>query len=533
MPKQKWGTNSKQYCAEQEHDQYDQLYRKSDVFYEYLNDAPCKIPKIEEHLADPVELLETIDEIDLPAHRLTGKVRLQYLSYLEKLLDGNYDAWAGTVEPYENVTFTPDEVKRCAASIEMKAVQSCMIMSLYRNYVLQLISQIRKETNECILHPSLINMKFTPKIIKKECCHVSVQTDPIEQINDTQEKAPINLFECNDLPLLDVPAMSLDEKIRNFERKMHLSSPKLKTRRDKREKRPRKERSRSRAGDRLSLPITSHEPEPAPQIHQPKPASETFKSPLVEVPKPENLGSQDDEILRELEAMFDTGDDGNIFDSCENQVQIKAIMNEIEKFEPQTCEQSHTLNVLETSTGQLHRDIPEVPSPKFDYDNSQNCLLVPKEYSKLEPGEEKVTDLRKSLWPCELHMQKTKLREILSNIADNNYLRYERIRARFVILFGEYEDEEDELGPYSPSIELNEILVSSCRQRIAKWVVQALMKPLNDGLIANRFLFKKLAKHVADNIIYLNQYPDQRFIKYYVTDYFCTHPMIASIEDMN
>ncbi|XP_062713370.1 uncharacterized protein LOC109427237 [Aedes albopictus] len=542
MPKKKWGTTSKQYCAEQEQDQYDQLYRKSDMFYDYLNDAPCKIPKIEEHLADPVELLETIDSIDLPAHRLTGKVRLQYLSYLEKLLDSNYDAWAGTVEAYDSVTFTPEEVKRCAASIEMKAVQSCMIMSLYRSYVLQLISQIRKETNECTLHPTLINMKFTPKIIKKECCHVSIQTDPIEppvppsvpQVNGTptvEPVAPVNLFECTDLPLLDIPAMSLDEKIRNFERKMHLSSPPQ--RRDKREKRSRKERSRSRPREQ-KIPAINPKPEPIKEVAKPKPpAADIFKSPsLVDIPKPETRGTQDDEILRELEAMFDTGDDGNIFDSCENQVQIKAIINEIEKFEPSsTCEQSQSFKEPETSTHQPHQDIPEmVPSPKFDYDNS---LLVPKAYSALESGEDKVTDLRKSLWPCELHMQKTKLREILSNIADSNYLQYERIRTRFVILFGEYEDDEDELGPYSPSIELNEILVSSCRQRIAKWVVQALMKPLNDGLIANRYLFKKLAKHVADNIIYLNQYPDQRFIKHYVTDYFCTHPMIASIEDLD
>ena len=96
----------------------------------------------------------------------------------------------------------------------------------------------------------------------------------------------------------------------------------------------------------------------------------------------------------------------------------------------------------------------------------------------------------------------------LVKIAEDNYRRYERlVQTQFVTLFGADDGEEQDLGPYSPSIELNEVLVSSCRQRIAKWVVQALMRPLNDGLIGNRFLFKKLAKRLADGIIYQNQYP--------------------------
>lgn len=414
-------------------------------------------------------------------------------------------------------------------------VQSCMIMSLYRNYVLKLvrwfpyrlllslkshlygmfqISQIRKETKEFSLHPNLINMKYTPKIIKKECCHVSVQTDPVEQLASTQPPTAVNFTESNDLPLLDVPAMSLDEKIRNFERKMHLTSPELKAKKSRREKSRRKERSRSRNRDRPSSHKSNHEGEQHNPKHQQQKPTESLTSPtvVVELPKPERGGTQDDQIMRELEAMFETGDDGNIFDSCENQVQINAIINEIEKFEPSNvCEQTYSTRpppnrqVLEAPP-----EIPELPSPKYDYDDGHtSLLLVSKEYSKLGPSEDKKTDLKKSLWPCEFHMQKMKLRELLSNIADMNYLKYERIRARFVILFGEYEEEEDELGPYSPSIELNEILVSSCRQRIAKWVVQALMKPLNDGLIANRFLFKRLAKHVADNIIFLNQYPGE------------------------
>lgn len=505
MPKQKWNTG-KQYCAEPETDPYDQIYRKSDIFLDYMNESSCKIPRIEEFSADPsTELLETIEIIDLPAHRLTGKVRCQYLKYLEGLLEGNYSAWSGSVEPYENVTFSSDEIKRCAERIEMKAVQSCMIASLYRKYILKTISQIRKETNECSIHPNLVDSKFAPKIIKKECSHVSIQTDELDM--DTCTKVRTITMDDQQVGVLpDVPAMTLDEKIRNFEAKMHISSRKTKSSRKSSVKKSKKETKSSTEVKQTIAKTSEH-------VQEPVDTSEVMTRP------PENVvltgecisKEEDDNIIRELEAMFDNGDDGNIFDSCENQVQINAIINEIERFDPQQVEgQSKPLNS---------------PSPQLI--ELINVNRQPKEQSST-----KEADLKKSLWPCEYHMQKMKLRELLSNIADTNYFKYERIRLRFIELFGEYEEEEDELGPYSPSIELNEVLISSCRQRIAQWVVQSLMKPLNEGLIGNRFLFKKLAKHLADGIIYANQYPNQRYIKNYIVEYFCTHPAILSVEDM-
>uniref|UniRef100_A0A1Q3F361 Uncharacterized protein n=1 Tax=Culex tarsalis TaxID=7177 RepID=A0A1Q3F361_CULTA len=502
MPKQKWNTG-KQYCAEPETDPYDQIYRKSNLFLDYMNESSCKIPRIDEFSADPTtELLETIENIDLPAHRLTGKVRCQYLKYLEGLLQSNYSAWSSSVEPYENVTFSPEEIKRCAERIEMKAVQSCMIVQIYRKFILKTIAQIRKETAECSIHPNLVDSKFAPKIIKKECSHVSVQTD--ELVLDMGAKPqPASIHDqVGELP--DVPAMSLDEKIRNFEAKMHISTRKSKSSRKSTSKKSKKEPKSS----------TEAKAETSNAPHEPANTGEVFTRPAENVVTAcESISKEeDDHIIRELEAMFDNGDEGNIFESCENQVQINAIISEIEKFDPHQVE---------------GRSKPPLSTPSPQLNEPIDAHLLPAEHSPT-----KEADLKKSLWPCEYHMQKMKLRELLSNIADTNYFKYERIRLRFIELFGEYEEEEDELGPYSPSIELNEVLISSCRQRIAKWVVQSLMKPLNEGLIGNRFLFKKLAKHLADGIIYANQYPNQRFIKNYIVEYFCTHPAIQSVEDM-
>ncbi|XP_058454285.1 uncharacterized protein LOC131432182 [Malaya genurostris] len=512
MFKKHWGS-AKQYCAEPEHDPYEHLYRKAEMYSEYMGDTSFKLPQIEEQLADPIDFAETIDSIDLPAHRLTGRVRCQYLNYLENLLTGNYKAWTSTVSSYENVTFTPAEVKRCAASLEMQAVKSCMIVSLYRNCILKMISQIRKETKDSYLHPHLINMKFTPKITIKEACDVEVQTDTDLLFLQTLPKVA-----C-DLPLRDVQTMSLDEKIRSFEKSIHLpdttqpckKSRKEPSKRDKRATRSkysRKEQICKRKPE-LTIPEKGHS--------NMMPGSTLFNNNNNTTITKSNNANDDDSIMRELEAMFETGDDENIFDSCENQVQIKAIINEIEKFDPS--------NIVEQSINCKVPIQPEVIplSPKINF--------VDHRIDTFSKSEEE--DLKKSIWPCEFHMQKLKLREILTNIVDINYQRYERIRSRFLVLFGERDQEEDELGPYSPSIELNDILIASCRQRIAKWVVQGLMKPLNDGLIGNRYLFKKLAKYIADGIIYQNQYPDQQFIKKYIVEYFCTHQAVLSTEDLN
>lgn len=311
---------------------------------------------------------------------------------------------------------------------------------------------------------------------------MSIQTDELDM--DTCTKVRTITMDDQQVGVLpDVPAMTLDEKIRNFEAKMHISSRKTKSSRKSSVKKSKKETKSSTEVKQTIAKTSEH-------VQEPVDTSEVMTRP------PENVvltgecisKEEDDNIIRELEAMFDNGDDGNIFDSCENQVQINAIINEIERFDPQQVEgQSKPLNS---------------PSPQLI--ELINVNRQPKEQSST-----KEADLKKSLWPCEYHMQKMKLRELLSNIADINYFKYERIRLRFIELFGEYEEEEDELGPYSPSIELNEVLISSCRQRIAQWVVQSLMKPLNEGLIGNRFLFKKLAKHLADGIIYANQYPSK------------------------
>lgn len=163
---------------------------------------------------------------------------------------------------------------------------------------------------------------------------------------------------------------------------------------------------------------------------------------------------------------------------------------------------------------------PEVESPELDPQEMEDP-----EMQKLEMQEK----LKQSIWPCELHYQRTRLRNLMSDIAERNYRHFEKVKQRFGDLF---DDDEDELSCYSPSIELDEILIRSCSHRISKWVVKALMRPLQDGLIKNRCLFKKLARRLAEGIILMDQYPSERLVKDYIQEYFCHNRVIQSIEDI-
>uniref|UniRef100_A0A182NSM7 Uncharacterized protein n=1 Tax=Anopheles dirus TaxID=7168 RepID=A0A182NSM7_9DIPT len=487
MLKRKW--SNKQYCGDVESDPFDFAYRGS-VFDPFKESN--KVPTVEEHTqnGDPIDPEDLIENIQLPAHRLSAKVRQQYLYYLERVLRENYGTWLGNYNNGDN-PFTDDEVRQCAETIEMRAVQGCMITSLYRRYILEKIGEIRKQTGLGVIHPNLTDTKFQPALVKREQCHVGVQTD-------SSLSLPPSSIPMESTLLQNVPMISLEEKMLIFNRN---SIP------------PEQSPVRKTCITWKAPPADTFSVQNATK------ASQETVAPIldagVEIKRPRN-DTIDDEILKELQAMFEPADgEENIFEWSEDQAQVKAIISETENADP--------LQSIGGRTGELAPNA--VASPCMD-----RTQTVPAVSNKdvIEP-----VDLRCSMWPCELHMQRMRLRNVLVQLAEGNYRRYEwLVQTKFVTLFGVDDGEEQDLGPYSPSIELNEVLVSSCRQRIAQWVVKALMRPLNEGLIANRFLFKKLAKRLADGIIYLNQYPDQKFIRNYINDYFCSHVQIRSIDDI-
>ncbi|XP_043656709.1 uncharacterized protein LOC122622374 [Drosophila teissieri] len=140
-------------------------------------------------------------------------------------------------------------------------------------------------------------------------------------------------------------------------------------------------------------------------------------------------------------------------------------------------------------------------------------------------GHHSEVDLRLSRWPCELYAQRRRLNACLVRLLEADWRCEDRLRYKFHLFFGEDSDDEFVNQLSSPSIDLvDEVLLASCVLRIRPWIVRHLMSPLAEGLIANRFLFKKLAKMLAHSIVMVNPYCTEQEIKQAVEHLFCLRP---------
>ncbi|XP_004519797.1 uncharacterized protein LOC101449851 isoform X2 [Ceratitis capitata] len=256
-----------------------------------------------------------------------------------------------------------------------------------------------------------------------------------------------------------------------------------------------------------------------------------------------NAVEEDDEIALELAQLFSEEKSeleellGLNSKSEMDDPQVRSVLEEIEN-----ASLVHELKQKQSET-QQNRDykpckqnlspVNEDHSSNVSKSPIQNCHnndLTQPLRSTSSQIETTASNLRHSLWPCELYMQRRRLSASLSHLLEEDFRWHDLIKWKFHTLFGE--DSEDEFAPCSPSIDLDEILICSCIRRISPWMVKHLMKPMRAGLIANRFLFKKLAKSLAHSIILENQYPNERFIKHAVEEYFCLHQAVVSLEDL-
>lgn len=169
----------------------------------------------------------------------------------------------------------------------------------------------------------------------------------------------------------------------------------------------------------------------------------------------------------------------------------------------------------------------ELPNPRKTED--------PPSPTASEPQLSQELDLRQSRWPCELYVQRMRLNACMIRALEADWRCEDRLRHKFHELFGEDSDDEFATQISSPSIDLaDEVLLASCVFRIRPWIVRHLMSPLEEGLIANRFLFKKLAKLLAHSIVMVNPYCSDTQIKQAVEHLFCLRPRgIQSAYDLD
>ncbi|XP_023291291.2 uncharacterized protein LOC111674851 [Lucilia cuprina] len=508
------------------------------------------------------ELLQELQENnqDPEFTRLTEMVRQHYLNYLEKQLQenllnsnsNNNKKNALRRQDYDDEELCKKSIRKTAELLEDKAVKACMIAKFYQRAMVKIIAIVRRTTQEKRLFTHL-----------EKCIQNKVSSKPLTTSKETQTEAGLLGDVCppNDAPLTqnttfpsddpDRNKMSLDEKIEMFQKHLQKEkyldivkkyplnnqTPKVSKRQQQQHHRNYRRHNRQRSEQHAKpkqeevffSPTSSIVTAPTSPI-SPAVQKTPLDTCLIEAGtashEVENENSNDS-VAVELARLFseEKTELDEIFGIDPNEEpddpQICKILKEIEDAKINQTTKSHKDSVINT------KDNPE---PTEQQDN--NCLLEPKEITPQNCQDLfKSIDLSKSIWPCELFMQRRKLSESLARLIEEDLRWHDVMKWKFAQLFGE--DSDDEFTPCSPSIELDEVLIGSCIRRISPWVVHHLMKPMRDGLIGNRFLFKKLAKSLARSIIMENQYPDESIIKDCVETFFCLHQAVMSMEDLN
>ncbi|XP_073819532.1 uncharacterized protein [Musca autumnalis] len=504
-----------------------------------------------------------LDQEEMEVPLLTEMVRNHYLNYLEKQLTENFLKCYNMeieIEESECSEKYKSSIKKTAHLLEDKAVEACRIAQRYQRAMVKIIAIVRRSTQEqrliSPLESTILNFELTEPQTKATQTEAEIvfqnhqeNTQHIEHKSKEPEKDELNEDSTTH-------EMTLDEKIEIFKKhlhnghtqksesikrnhhhnlkKSHKSERQHPTRRHRHHHRPYKENKphptavekvNISPADTVVTPIKSPHPSLPTENSKEKMLRKSINNVVAD------MENSNDSVAVELARLFseEKTELDEIFGIDPNQEpddpQICKILKEIEQAQIGVGGISQQQQQPQESITTKNDKI--LPSPTIHLNNISNHQeehTTPKVIQKCEK------DLSNSLWPCELFMQKRKLSESLARLLEEDLRWHDIMKWKFLELFGE--DSDDEFTPCSPSIELDDILMGSCVKRISPWVVKHLMKPMKHGLIGNRFVFKKLAKHIARSIITENQYPDELIIKGCIENYFCLHQAVMTVEDL-
>ncbi|KAM7363134.1 uncharacterized protein ACRADG_000178 isoform 1-T3 [Cochliomyia hominivorax] len=516
------------------------------------------ITETEDAIEDDVDSNELFDELydndqDVELTRLTEMVRKHYLNYLEKqlqenLLNSNFNKnkKKNSIQrqKYDEETHRMF-IKKTAELLEDKALKACMIAKFYQRAMVKIIAIVRRTTQEKRLLTYL-----------EKCIQSKDENENLTSSKETQTEAEIidhkKTIDNESLELGHTPEkqiMSLDEKIEMFQKHLHIEKCN-----DVAKKYPQNSKQRKM----IKRQYKNHNHYQQPTHYQRRhhdghhckeqgkeiyfsPASSSVItvrtspiSPILQAPAPLEDNKNTSHVVMENE----NSNDSVALELARLFSEEKTELDEIFGINPND----------EPDDPQICKILKEIEDAKLSHTNQTDAnILIQNEnpsnetfHSLIEPKSNQPVsakdlcqsiDLSKSIWPCELFMQRRKLSESLARLIEEDLRWHDIMKWKFSQLFGE--DSDDEFTPCSPSIELNEVLVGSCIRRISPWVVKHLMKPMKDGLIGNRFLFKKLAKTIARSIVMENQYPDEYIIKECVENFFCLHQAVMSLDDLD
>lgn len=447
--------------------------------------------------------------------RVTAQTRQQYLTLLERTLRNNYrkqmNANNADGRPVNEST-----INDLAMYLELKALKRCLVFPLYQNAVFEMVHEIRRET---IKQRPYRRDKMGGSIKRGKSRDVTTMTADLMEVTSTTGKLDVvhvidddSSEECCAIgpkPLDDEAGqLSLDARIEDFERRLDAAKQtvvRCNLIRSRDIQSPAEHTSPANLTSATG-PTSSKRLRVDSQGSQAtilmSPAKTPTAKEIIVVP-------DDDELTKELNALFSSDAESDIF-SDTNNPQIEAIFLEIDRFDPNLIMECQTESQMESEEMSQETLPCENPSPRM-----HTPAPAPKPSQPIALNDNLTVDLKESMWPCELHMQRMRLRQVYAQRSESEFRNTVKIKRKFTALFGACDQafDEDFEGPYSPSIELADpILLGSCLKRIAPWVVKHLMVPMRRGLIADRYLFKKLAKHIAEGVLAVNQYPGENCV---------------------
>ncbi|XP_001359836.3 uncharacterized protein [Drosophila pseudoobscura] len=394
---------------------------------------------------------------------LTEVVRKQYVHYLERQLQENVCAWAKKSRNHHKNTAWAC-IPQSLSTLEEMAVKACMAAQIYQRSMVKMIATVRRNTQECRLANVLLN---------------NMQLMGSESGSEGEDALPANSVECFvDKATQTVCTEPSNDIISHSQSNSHADddygSVELRQKIDLFQARLEKSEADNELPCRRCRQLRRNKRVVLEQQEQ-----QQQQEPVED----------EDAVGKELALLFgdENTDLNEIFgiESTTDDLQVSAILEELPGID----------------------DSEDPPSP----------LVLAAEHSE--------TNLSTSRWPCELYAQRRRLNACLIRLLEADWRCEDRLRHKFHILFGEDSDDEFSAQISSPSIDLvDEVLLASCILRIRPWIVRHLMAPLQESLIANRFLFKKLAKMMAHQIVMANPYCSEQQVKQAVEQLFCILP---------
>lgn len=406
------------------------------------------------------------------------QVRYVYFSYLLKSIINNYNVCC------KNHELTNYDLKKLANELELKAVKLSLYSNYYRKEMLKLINSVKYNTNNNKIYDKLnIFINKLPASVD-----VGVQTMDDHLCGDEK-------FINNEIKPNIVIDSSLKDKLEDNDDD------------DKNIK-----NLSNNLNDDLEIKTESQDDVNVADdqtVNNENISNQKTNDNIMEIfgdlNDTEHLfedGNSKDSLMQNMQDMFcENEDSSDLLSLIDKNSTLKNSRNDILKY---SIEASSSLIDTSSKTTPIKSTLlnnEQINKRKLTIDSYKQ---IKRRALQGDVQEDKQSKKKSGIWLVERINQITKLRDKMMDMSIKNYRKHGRLKEKFIVLFG-YDDDADEMMPESP-IHIEEHL-TSCKERIAPWIVRYLMPYYTKKIIVNKLLFKLVAKHVANILILQNTFP--------------------------